>query len=62
VDCDFLSLGQYLRPSIRHAQVCAYIPPEKFRDYKTLALSLGFKHCESGPYVRSSYAASEYLT
>lgn len=61
VCCDFLALGQYLRPSIKHAEVVEYITPEEFDEYKSLALSLGFKHVESSPYVRSSYRAAEYL-
>ena len=61
VGCDFLSLGQYLRPSLKNVEVAEYIPPEKFADYKQTALSLGFKHVESDPYVRSSYHAAEYL-
>lgn len=59
--CDFLALGQYLRPSLQNAEVAAYIAPEKFDEYKSLALSLGFRHVESGPYVRSSYRAADYL-
>jgi lipoic acid synthetase len=59
--CDFLALGQYLRPSLKNVAVAEYIPPEKFVDYKKIALSLGFKHVESAPYVRSSYHAAEYL-
>ena len=61
VECDFLALGQYLRPSLKNVEVTEYIPPEKFADYKQTALSLGFKHVESDPYVRSSYRAAEYL-
>ncbi len=61
VRCDLLSLGQYLRPSLKHAPVAAYIAPSRFDAYKTLALSLGFKHVESGPYVRSSYHAAAYF-
>jgi lipoyl synthase len=59
--CDFLALGQYLRPSLDHVEVAAYIPPSQFEAYRTLALSLGFTHVASAPYVRSSYHASEYL-
>ena len=60
-ECDFLALGQYLRPSEKNVEVQEYVPPEKFDAYKSRALSLGFKHVESGPFVRSSYLASEYL-
>jgi lipoyl synthase len=61
VGCDFLALGQYLRPSLDHVAVEEYIPPARFDAYKNIALSLGFKHVASGPYVRSSYHAGEYL-
>jgi lipoyl synthase len=61
VDCDFLSLGQYLAPSRRHYPVKEYIPPERFNYYKDKAEEMGFSHVESAPYVRSSYLAGEYL-
>jgi lipoic acid synthetase len=61
VGCDFISIGQYLRPSKEHYPVKEYIDPEKFEYYKEKALEAGFKFCASGPYVRSSYLASEYL-
>lgn len=59
--CDFLSLGQYLRPSLKHYPVKEYLKPEKFIFYKDKADKLGFLHTASAPYVRSSYKASEYL-
>jgi len=61
VKCDFLSIGQYLAPSKVHYPVKEYIAPEQFARYKEKALSMGFSHVESGPYVRSSYMAGEYL-
>ncbi|OIO36145.1 MAG: lipoyl synthase [Candidatus Omnitrophica bacterium CG1_02_44_16] len=61
VDCDFLALGQYLQPSLKHTKVTEYITPDQFSCYKKLALRLGFKHVESGPYVRSSFLAASYL-
>ncbi len=61
VGCDFLSIGQYLAPSLRHYPVKEYIQPEKFRQLKEKGLELGFLHIESGPYVRSSYMAGGYL-
>ncbi len=60
VKCDFLSIGQYLSPSKNHYPVQEYIHPEKFEEYKNLAVSLGFLHVESSPYVRSSYQAQQY--
>ena len=62
VGCDLLSIGQYLSPSQKHYPVKDYIRPSVFDDYKAKALKLGFLHIESGPYVRSSYLAGEYLT
>jgi lipoyl synthase len=62
VGCDFLSIGQYLAPSLRHYPVRDYIHPEQFDDYKAKGLELGFLHIESGPYVRSSYMAAGYLS
>jgi len=61
VDCDILTLGQYLRPSPDHLPVVRYLPPEEFTDLKTEALSLGFRHVESAPLVRSSYHAWEHV-
>ncbi|MGE5279183.1 MAG: lipoyl synthase, partial [Deltaproteobacteria bacterium] len=58
--CDFLALGQYLAPSRDHEPVHAYVAPEEFEDYRRRALRLGFRHVESGPYVRSSYRADAY--
>jgi lipoic acid synthetase len=60
-DCDFLSIGQYLAPSGRHYPVKEYITPERFLEYKDEGRRLGFLHVESGPYVRSSYMAQDYL-
>jgi lipoic acid synthetase len=59
--CDLLSIGQYLAPSSKHYSVVEYIHPDQFKSYERIALSLGFKHVKSGPYVRSSYMAEEYL-
>jgi lipoic acid synthetase len=59
--CKFLSLGQYLAPGRSFYPVKEYIRPEVFAEYKETGLKLGFRHIESGPYVRSSYHASEYL-
>ena len=55
-----LTLGQYLRPSPQHLPVVAYIHPDKFEEYKTVAYSKGFDHVSSGPLVRSSYHAADY--
>jgi lipoic acid synthetase len=59
VDCQILTLGQYLRPTPSHAPMVRYYHPDEFRELKTTALDLGFVHVESGPLVRSSYHAHE---
>ena len=61
VDCDILTLGQYLRPSAAHLPVERYIPPEEFAALREQALTTGFRHVESGPLVRSSYHAWEHV-
>lgn len=55
--CDVLTLGQYLAPSIDHYPVFEFISPEQFQRYQDIGLSLGFKAVLSGPKVRSSYQA-----
>jgi lipoic acid synthetase len=62
VECDFLSIGQYLAPSKQHYPVKNYISLEQFDDYKEKAKELGFLHIQSAPYVRSSYMAAQYLS
>lgn len=57
--CQILSLGQYLRPSPRHLEVVEFIHPDKFSEYKNIGESLGLKHVEAGPLVRSSYLADK---
>ncbi len=61
VDCDFLSLGQYLCPGNKNLAVREFIHPDKFLEYKQKALEMGFLYVESGPYVRSSYRAAGYF-
>jgi lipoic acid synthetase len=61
VDVDILTLGQYLRPSDGHIALDRYVTPEEFRELYTIGMSLGFKHVESGPLVRSSYHAWEQV-
>lgn len=57
-NCDILTLGQYLQPTKDHLPVDRYAPPEEFKMLKELGLSMGFRHVESGPLVRSSYHAA----
>ena len=61
VDCDILTIGQYLRPSEQHLAVERYYLPTEFEEMKQEALALGFKHVESGPLVRSSYHARDQV-
>ena len=60
VDCDILTLGQYLQPSLAHLPVKAFIRPETFDRLKSSAESMGFVHVASGPMVRSSYHADAF--
>lgn len=61
VGTDFLTLGQYLRPSPRNLPVVRYVTPEEFSYYRKTAEELGFLYVASGPLVRSSYKAGEYF-
>ena len=61
VECDVLTLGQYLNPTKKHAPVACFYTPEEFDDLKLEALKRGFKHVVSGPLVRSSYHAHEHV-
>jgi len=56
-DCDMLTLGQYLQPSVHHLAVERYVHPDEFDRLGELGHELGFKHVASGPMVRSSYHA-----
>jgi len=58
-DVDVLTIGQYLRPTKRHASVQRYVEPDEFEDYEKLGLEMGFRFVASGPLVRSSYRAAE---
>jgi lipoic acid synthetase len=58
---DFLTLGQYLRPSEGHAPVREYVAPEAFEELRVIGERLGFRYVASGPLVRSSYRAGEYF-
>lgn len=59
VDVDFLTIGQYMRPTKRHMKVETYVAPEVFKGLETIGKELGFKYVASGPLVRSSYRAGE---
>ncbi|MBT2583513.1 lipoyl synthase [Planococcus sp. ISL-109] len=59
---DIMTIGQYLQPTLKHLDVDRYYHPDEFAELKEIALSKGFKHCESGPMVRSSYHADEQVS
>ena len=59
-NCDILTLGQYLQPTLKHLPVIEFVRPEKFAEYKVQAEAMGFVHVASGPMVRSSYHADEF--
>jgi len=61
VDVDFITLGQYLQPSLSHLSVKEFVTPEKFYQLKLDLKKLGFLHVESGPFVRSSFRASDVI-
>jgi lipoyl synthase len=60
-DVDIVTIGQYLQPSNRQLKVERYVTPEEFAEFKSAAESLGFRHVESGPLVRSSYHAWSHV-
>ncbi|MFW5992276.1 MAG: lipoyl synthase [Halanaerobiaceae bacterium] len=61
VECDILTIGQYLQPSKEHIEVKEYISPEQFKKYKEIGLEMGFIHVASGPFVRSSFHAGDFF-
>ncbi len=61
VDCDVLTIGQYLRPTVDHLPLVRYYHPDEFADLRREAEAMGFRHVESGPLVRSSYHARDQV-
>ena len=61
VDCDTLTLGQYLAPTLKHVPVARFVPPEEFDDLAAKARTMGFRKVVAGPFVRSSYHADEMV-
>lgn len=61
INCDIMTIGQYLQPSVKHLRVERYYTPEQFAELKEEGMKRGFKHVESGPLVRSSYHAHEQV-
>jgi lipoic acid synthetase len=58
-DVDFLTIGQYLQPTRKHAEVKRFVPPEEFDAYRRVALAKGFLFVAASPLTRSSYHAGE---
>jgi lipoic acid synthetase len=61
VNCDVLTMGQYLQPTPKHLPVAEFIRPEQFAKLKEIGLEKGFRFVESGPLVRSSYHAEKHI-
>lgn len=61
VGCDFLTIGQYLRPSVEQIEVREFIRPEIFEEYRQMGGEMGFRYVASSPFVRSSFHAEEAL-
>ncbi|MCY4369870.1 MAG: lipoyl synthase [bacterium] len=61
VGVDIVTIGQYLRPTVRHRPIQRYVHPDEFDEYAEYGHRLGLAHVESGPLVRSSYHARDSL-
>lgn len=61
VNCQILTIGQYLQPTRQHEPVHEFVTPEQFLRYKEIGLEKGFRFVESGPLVRSSYHAEKHV-
>ena len=60
-ECDFITLGQYMRPSLKHHEVARYVTPDEFAEFQVIAREIGFLAVASGPLVRSSFNALDLL-
>jgi lipoic acid synthetase len=60
-DVEIVTIGQYLRPSLKHHPLVRFVPPDEFAALREFGLRLGFEHVESGPLVRSSYHAADQV-
>lgn len=58
-NCDLLTIGQYLQPSLKHHPVVRFVPPEEFAEYEGIGKDMGFVQVASAPLVRSSFKAAE---
>lgn len=61
VNCEVMTIGQYLQPSRKNLEVIEYIKPAVFENYQKVGLEMGFRYVESGPLVRSSYHAEKHV-
>ena len=61
VDCEILTIGQYLQPTSRNLPVVSFVEPRMFSEYEKRGYEMGFRSVSSGPFVRSSYHAGEML-
>jgi lipoic acid synthetase len=61
VGCDVMTIGQYMRPSPSHLPIARYYQPAEFDQLRDIGMSMGFRHVESGPLVRSSYHAHKHV-
>ncbi len=59
VGCDFITIGQYLAPSLNHHRVVRYVCPDEFAEYESIGERMGFRCVASGPLIRSSFHAAE---
>ena len=60
IGVDAVTIGQYLRPTMRHLPVAEYIHPDQFKEYEGIGEEMGFAFVASGPFIRSSYNAIEF--
>ena len=61
VNCDVVTIGQYLQPTPKHLPVARFVHPVEFNKWKEIALAKGFRYVESGALVRSSYHAEKHV-
>lgn len=61
IDCDIITIGQYMQPTAKHLPVYEYVSQEMFDEYSRIGDEMGFSYVASGPLVRSSYRAEEAL-
>ena len=57
---DAVTIGQYLRPTMKHLPVVSFVHPDEFKEYEAIGDELGFAFVASGPFIRSSYNAIEF--